>query len=243
MRVLMPRSRTSAGWRQPQLPLACMRRVPELEAPPLPPVTLIMVPPGDAADSANVPPVAAGVAGLAGLPMAPTSPSMRPSGSDDRVHAGRPQLRADCNRGNAGYTAGANRALSLTPAATTKMGCPPGSKDTVFLRQLAEVSLFVWRDGGLAQRSRQTRGRCAPHRSRGSYFGARRRSVAAKPRREIVGSSCFASMRHLAILERRLALGHRTRACLPSGRRARTSNETRGARTEGLRPATIRTRD
>jgi heat shock protein HslJ len=58
-------------------------------------------------------------------------------------------LRADCNRGNAGYTIDVNRALSLTPAATTKMGCPPESKDTVFLRQLAEVAGYSLVDGGL----------------------------------------------------------------------------------------------
>ena len=59
------------------------------------------------------------------------------------------QLRADCNRGGAGYAAGANRSLTMTPAATTKMGCPSGSKGTEFVRQLAEVSGYDFVDGDL----------------------------------------------------------------------------------------------
>ena len=62
---------------------------------------------------------------------------------------GRVQLRADCNRGGAGYAAGANRSLSMTPAATTKMGCPSGSKGTEFVRQLAEVTSYDFVDGNL----------------------------------------------------------------------------------------------
>ena len=62
---------------------------------------------------------------------------------------GRVQLRADCNRGSAGYTLGADRTLSLTPAATTKAGCPPGSKDAEFLRELAEVASYMQSNGDL----------------------------------------------------------------------------------------------
>ena len=62
---------------------------------------------------------------------------------------GRLQLRADCNRGGAAYAAGANRSLTMTPAATTKMGCPSGSKGTEFVRQLAEVSGYDFVDGDL----------------------------------------------------------------------------------------------
>ena len=59
------------------------------------------------------------------------------------------RLRADCNRGGAGYATGANRSLTMTPAATTKMGCPAGSKGTEFVRQLAEVSGYDFVDGDL----------------------------------------------------------------------------------------------
>jgi heat shock protein HslJ len=62
---------------------------------------------------------------------------------------GRVQLRADCNRGGARYDAGAGRTLAFSPAATTKMGCPPGSQGTEFLRQLAEVGAYRFADGNL----------------------------------------------------------------------------------------------
>jgi heat shock protein HslJ len=62
---------------------------------------------------------------------------------------GRVQLRADCNRGGARYELGTNRALTLGPAAVTKMGCPPGSKDTEFLRQLGDVAGYRLVDGNL----------------------------------------------------------------------------------------------
>lgn len=128
--------------------MACS--APGPKAPALPPVTPIMVPPAIAADSAGA------LAGHAWV----WQGTRLADGSNVDVDAperytiefmpdGRVQLRADCNRGNAGYTTGANRALSLTPAATTKMGCPPGSKDTVFLRQLAEVAGYSLVDGGL----------------------------------------------------------------------------------------------
>ena len=62
---------------------------------------------------------------------------------------GRVQLRADCNRGGARYETGVNRALSLGPAAVTKIGCPAGSKDGEFLRQLGEVAGYRFVDGEL----------------------------------------------------------------------------------------------
>jgi heat shock protein HslJ len=145
MRVLMPRRDAALA----TLLLLAACGAPESKAPTLPPVTPIMVPPAIAVD-ANT---------LAGRAWAWQDTRLA-DGSNVAVDAperytiefmadGRVQLRADCNRGNAGYTVGANRALSLTPAATTKMGCPPGSKDTVFLRQLAEVSGYSLVDGGL----------------------------------------------------------------------------------------------
>ena len=62
---------------------------------------------------------------------------------------GRVQLRADCNRGSARYETAASRALTLSPAATTKMGCPPGSQDGEFLRQLAQVVGYRFAAGNL----------------------------------------------------------------------------------------------
>lgn len=55
---------------------------------------------------------------------------------------GNVQLRADCNRGGAKYQVGANNALTLSPAFLTKMGCPAGSKDTEFARQLGEITAY-----------------------------------------------------------------------------------------------------
>lgn len=146
MRVPMPRRDAALA----TLLLLAACNAPESKAPVLPPVTPIMVPPAITADSANV---------LAGRAWA-WQGSRLADGTSVTVDAperytiefmpdGRAQLRADCNRGNAGYSAGANRALSLTPAATTKMGCPPGSKDTVFLRQLVEVSGYSLVEGSL----------------------------------------------------------------------------------------------
>ena len=146
MRVPVPRR--NAALANVLLLMACS--APGTQAPALPPVTPIMVPPAIAAD---------GTGALAGQAWAWQGTRLA-DGSTVAVDAperytiefmpgGRVQLRADCNRGNAGYTSGANRALSLTPAATTKMGCPPGSKDTAFLRQLAEVAGYSLVDGGL----------------------------------------------------------------------------------------------
>lgn len=69
---------------------------------------------------------------------------------------GRVLLRADCNRGNGSYELNGN-AMTMGPAATTKMGCPPDSQDGEFLRQLGQVTSFgitgnelalTLRDGG-----------------------------------------------------------------------------------------------
>ena len=146
--MLGPIPRRGAALATLLLFVACT--APESKAPPLPPVTPIMVPPAIAADSASA---------LGGRAWAWQGTRLA-DGTDVAVDAperytiefmagGRVQLRADCNRGNAGYTIDVNRALSLTPAATTKMGCPPESKDTVFLRQLAEVAGYSLVDGGL----------------------------------------------------------------------------------------------
>jgi len=116
----------------------------------LPPVTPIMIPPAMAAGDD---------AALAGRVWRWTG-TQRPDGRRVTPDAperytlefladGNVQLRADCNRGSARYTAGADRSLTLSPAAVTKMGCPAGSQDTEFLRQLREVGGYRFADGDL----------------------------------------------------------------------------------------------
>jgi heat shock protein HslJ len=60
---------------------------------------------------------------------------------------GRLLVVADCNRGSARYTQNADGRLALTPIAITKMGCPAGSQDALFMRQLADVE-HAGRDAG-----------------------------------------------------------------------------------------------
>jgi len=117
---------------------------------PLPPVTPIMLPPAPAADDA-------------GALIGPTWAWQGTLGADDRRATpaspdrytlafqadGRVQVRADCNRGGARYELGADKALTIAPAALTKMGCPPGSSDTEFLRELGLVERFRFADGDL----------------------------------------------------------------------------------------------
>lgn len=123
---------------------------PPARAPALPPVTPIMIPPTIAADGAEA---------LGGRIWA----WRRTQLSNDTVVLaqaperytlefmpdGRVQLRVDCNRGGARYDAGAGRTLTLSAAATTKMGCPPGSQGTEFLRQLAQVGAYRFVDENL----------------------------------------------------------------------------------------------
>lgn len=51
------------------------------------------------------------------------------------------QAQVDCNRGRGGYTAAAG-ALSITPLATTRMHCGPGSHDTAFLSLLTAATAY-----------------------------------------------------------------------------------------------------
>ena len=118
----------------------------------LPPVTPIMVPPAMKADAD---PTLAGrvwtwqMSELRGERIVPDVPERY---TIEFQPDGRVQARADCNRGGAGYTAGADRSLSITPVATTKMGCPAGSKGTEFVRQLADVDGYDFVDGNLVLR-------------------------------------------------------------------------------------------
>jgi heat shock protein HslJ len=100
----------------------------------LPPVTPIMIPPPmTAAD-------AAALGGPAWQWQAPQSGTPADHYTLQFMDDGRVVVRADCNRGGGRYTADANGTLTLTPIALTKMGCPAGSLDTAFVRDLREVT-------------------------------------------------------------------------------------------------------
>ncbi len=62
---------------------------------------------------------------------------------------GRVNLRADCNRGSGSYEINGGD-MRMGPAAVTKMGCPGGSKDGEFLRDLARVTSYAVANGELA---------------------------------------------------------------------------------------------
>lgn len=99
----------------------------------LPPITQIMIPPAMAAADPSA------------LGGATWQWQTAGNGASDRytlqfMDDGRVVVRADCNRGSGRYTADANGTLTLTPIALTKMGCPAGSLDKVFVRDLGEVS-------------------------------------------------------------------------------------------------------
>ena len=101
--------------------------------PELPPVTPIMMPPPMAAQ----PDLAGGAwhwEGPVGGPGAPRDLYSVEFGQDGRL-----AVRADCNRGAGRYVVEGGGRLTLSGIATTKMACPAGSLDTVFLRQLGEV--------------------------------------------------------------------------------------------------------
>ncbi len=75
---------------------------------------------------------------------------------------GRVLLRADCNRGSGGYEVSGN-AMRFTPAALSRMACPPDSQDGTFIEQLGKVSAYAisggeltltLRDGGAMRFSR-----------------------------------------------------------------------------------------
>jgi heat shock protein HslJ len=56
---------------------------------------------------------------------------------------GRAVILADCNTGSASYTV-EGQSLTLGPAAVSLVACPPGSLDSVFLRDLSQVATFVF---------------------------------------------------------------------------------------------------
>jgi heat shock protein HslJ len=55
-------------------------------------------------------------------------------------------IQADCNQGSGGYTVAGSQ-LALQPGPMTRAACPPGSQDTVYLRDLSQVATYVF-DGG-----------------------------------------------------------------------------------------------
>src|SRR4029079_1125418 len=56
---------------------------------------------------------------------------------------GRVAIRADCNSGSATYTVN-GASLTIQPGAMTLVACPPGSQDTVFVRDLGQVASYVF---------------------------------------------------------------------------------------------------
>jgi heat shock protein HslJ len=61
---------------------------------------------------------------------------------------GRVNVRADCNRGGGTYSVTDNR-LTFGPIAVTLIGCPAGSLDSQFLRQLDDTGPFATDSGRL----------------------------------------------------------------------------------------------
>ena len=57
-------------------------------------------------------------------------------------------LLADCNRGRSSYSVDPPK-LHVGPGAITRMTCPPGSLDTIFLRDLSAAATFDINDGEL----------------------------------------------------------------------------------------------
>jgi len=56
---------------------------------------------------------------------------------------GRVAIRADCNTGSSTYAVNGS-ALTIQPGAMTLVACPPGSQDTIFLRDLFQVASYVF---------------------------------------------------------------------------------------------------
>jgi heat shock protein HslJ len=107
----------------------------------LPPVTPIMIPPAMAVADAST---------LAGPVWQWTETGASPEHYTLQfMDDGRVVVRADCNRGSGRYTADASGNLTLSAIALTKMGCPAGSLDAAFMRDLREVSGYRLEGGTL----------------------------------------------------------------------------------------------
>ncbi|MFN8377536.1 MAG: META domain-containing protein [Anaerolineae bacterium] len=57
-------------------------------------------------------------------------------------------LQADCNSGSGTYTVD-GQSISIGPAATTRMACPEGSLDSVFLQQISSAAIYFFQNGDL----------------------------------------------------------------------------------------------
>jgi heat shock protein HslJ len=62
---------------------------------------------------------------------------------------GRVAVRADCNRGSAGYSVGADRQLTFNPMALTQAACRPGSLSDRFVKEVGRASSYFMKDGDL----------------------------------------------------------------------------------------------
>jgi heat shock protein HslJ len=61
---------------------------------------------------------------------------------------GKYQVQADCNKGGGAYVLD-GRNISIGPAAMTRMACPPGSQDSVFLAHLNAATRYFVAGGSL----------------------------------------------------------------------------------------------
>lgn len=78
-------------------------------------------------------------------PIAPKDPARYTLAFNDD---GSVQLLADCNTGHGKYTADGNK-VTFGPIATTRVACPPGSLDSIFLKALNGTDTFSIDDGEL----------------------------------------------------------------------------------------------
>ncbi len=61
---------------------------------------------------------------------------------------GRAQIRFDCNMGGGGFEIAPGR-LTFGPLISTRMACPPGSLDGIFMRDLERVASFFVKEDRL----------------------------------------------------------------------------------------------
>jgi heat shock protein HslJ len=64
------------------------------------------------------------------------------------TEAGKVEARFDCNRGGGSYEISTAK-LTFGPLMSTRMACPPGTLDALFMRDLGRVSSFFVDDGKL----------------------------------------------------------------------------------------------
>ena len=62
---------------------------------------------------------------------------------------GRVAVKADCNRGTAGYSVTADRRIAFQPIALTRAACAPGSLSDRYARELGRATSYFIKDGDL----------------------------------------------------------------------------------------------